>query len=197
LELTIVPRGTIGGAMVATVETPCVGTTKRSLAPGQGFLSPDQKIKARTLYLVHNKGPKEISEMLSCNWKALTNLINHRGWAKLRNKNWIKAEAEVVAIVENDVAETAQRIAIESEELTIGSLNVLRNSIATGNAKDMQAASGAARNLVDIARRCRNLDNRVETNQGTSTNVNMFVFAAPATVKAEKNITPSTAITVS
>ena len=177
--------------MVATVETPCVGTTKRSLAPGQGFLSPDQKIQARTLYLVHNLGPKEISERLGCNWKALTNLINHRGWAKLRNKNWIKAEAEVVAIVENDVAETAQRIAIESEELTIGSLNVLRNSIATGNAKDMQAASGAARNLVDIARRCRNLDNKAAEPTGSSTNVNMFVFATPAAAKTERNVTPN------
>jgi hypothetical protein len=60
----------------------------------------------------------------------------------------------------------------------------------------MQAASGAARNLVDIARRCRNLDNKATEPTGSSTNVNMFVFATPAATKMDtekplKNVTPA------
>ena len=178
--------------MIATVESPAIKPT-RQLAPGKGFLSPDQKIQARTLYLVHNLGPKEISEKTGGNYNSICDLITTRGWAKLRNKNWQKAEAEIVALVDKDVADVSQRLAVESEELTFGSLRVLRNSIATGNAKDMQAASGAARNLVDIARRCRNLDNKANEPTGTSTNVNLFVFNTPIQTKTEKNVTPSPA----
>ena len=175
----------------ATIERPSGATTARSLAPGQGFLSPEQKIQARTLYLVHNLGPKEISQKLNANYKSVCDLIVTRGWAKLRNKNWQKAEAEILAIVDKDVADVSQRLAIESEELTFGSLRVLRNSIATGNAKDMQMASGAARNLVDIARKCRNLDNKLDQPTGSSTNLNMFVFNSPIQTKIEKNVTPT------
>ena len=184
---------TICMGMVATVESPAEfkRLKPRALTTGKGNLTPDQKIQARTLYLVGNLGPKDISAKLSCDYRSVTQLISNAGWAKLRNKNWLKAEAEVTSIVEKDIAEVSQRIAVESEELTVGSLRVLRESIAKGCAKDMQMASGAARNLVDIFRKCRGMDLKQDNNQGTSTNVNMFVFATPAAPKAEKNVTPA------
>lgn len=177
-----------------------------------GLLSADQKIRIRTLYLVGQLSPKEISDQLKTNRKATSNLICQSGWSKIRGKKWEKASAEIEAVVEQEMSQISQRIAVESEELTVGSLKLLRDSLAPGSpefenlpiekklrfmserAKTAQAASGAARNLVDIARRCRNLDNKVETNQGASTNVNMFVFATPAAPKPltePKNVTPS------
>ena len=195
--------------MVATVESPAVGACSRQYSYTGGCLSPEMKVKIRTLYLVGQLSPKQISDQLKCNYKATRNLVAQSGGTKIRGKKWEKAAAEVAAVVENDMAEVTQRIAVESEELTVSSLNLLRQSLAPGSpefenlpiekklrfmserAKTAQAASGAARNLVDIARRCRNVDNKVETNQGTSTNVNMFVFATPAATKAEKNVTPT------
>jgi hypothetical protein len=182
---------------------------------GQGYLSVDQKIKIRTLYLVGNLGPKEISDQLGCNYKATKMLITNAGWAKIRGKKWEKAEATVTAIVEKDLAEVSQRIAVESEELTLGSLNLLRGSLAPGSpefeslpiekklrtmesrAKIAQAASGAVRNLIGVSRTCRGMDAKVEQQSGSSTNVNMFVFATPAATKAEKNVTPSAPIAIS
>jgi len=178
--------------MVATVESPAVFKLKpRAMNLGKSYMTPDQKIQARTLYLVGNLGPKEIAAKLGAPHKSIELLISRSGWSKMRNANWNKTGEEIAAKVEADIAQVSQRIAVESEELTIGSLQVLRNSIATGNAKDMQMASGAARNLVDIFRKCRGMDNKVETNQGSSTNVNMFVFATPAAAKTERNVTPN------
>jgi DNA-binding CsgD family transcriptional regulator len=181
--------------MIATVESPAI--RPRQFSAGAGHLTPKQKIEIRTLYLVHNLGATEIAKRLGCNLKATSNLITHAGWTKIRSKNWLKAEADVSAIVENDVAQVSQQIAVESEELTLGSLNILRRSIAEGNAKDMQMASGAARNLVDIFRKCRGMDNKATEPTGSSTNVNMFVFATPAVAKTERNVTPSATIAIS
>lgn len=178
--------------MIATVESPAVKLKQRKWNYGPaGTLTPDQKIQARTLYLVGNQGPKQIAASLGVPSKPVEQLISRAGWSKIRNANWQKSEAEVVAKVEDDIAQVTQRIAVESEELTLGSLKVLRDSVARGCAKDMQMASGAARNLVDIFRKCRGMDNKVETNQGSSTNVNMFVFATPAAAKTERNVTPN------
>ena len=179
-----------------------------------GLLSADQKVRIRTLYLVGQLSPREISNQLKTDYKATSNLICQSGWSKIRGKKWEKAEAEIEAVVAQEMSQISQRIAVESEELTVGSLKLLRESLAPGSpefeqlpiekklrlmserAKTAQAASGAARNLVDIARRCRNLDNKANEPIGTSTNVNMFVFATPAATKQEKelkNVTPSPA----
>jgi hypothetical protein len=176
--------------MIATVETPAV--KPRKLDFGRGAMTPDQKIQARTLYLVGNLGPKEISKKLGVPFRSVELLVSRAGWSKLRNANWAKAEAAIVAKVEADVAEVTQRIAVESEELTVGSLRVLRASIDAGNAKDMQMASGAARNLVDIARKCRGLDNnRLDQAAGNgSANVNLFFINHPQHTKPELNVTP-------
>jgi hypothetical protein len=199
--------------MVATVESPAIALRPRQYHYSGGKLSVDQKIRIRTLYLTGNLGPKEISDQLKCDYKSTRALISDAGWAKIRGKKWERAEAEITAVVEKDMAEVTQRIAIESEELAMGSLVLLRQSLApespdvaalpiekklrfmSERAKTAQAASGAARNLVDIARRCRNLDNKPAEQTGNSTNVNLFVFNQPASTKAEKNVTPSTAIT--
>jgi len=195
-------------SMVATVESPAI-LRPRQYMSGQGYLSVDQKIKIRTLYLVGNLGPKEISDQLKCNYKAAKMLITNAGWAKIRGKKWEKAEAIVTDIVEKDLAEVSQRIAVESEELTLGSLNLLRSSLSPGSpefenlpiekklrtmesrAKIAQAASGAVRNLVGVSRTCRGMDNKATEPTGSSTNVNLFVFATPAAAKTERNVTPN------
>ncbi len=194
--------------MVATVESPAIAPSRpRQYSYSGGKLSAEQKLRIRTLYLSHNLGPKEISDQLKCDYRATRAIISTAGWAKLRGKRWEKAEAEVNNVVEKDLAEVSQQIIVNSEELTHGSLELLRQSLAPDSpemaalplekrlkfmadrAKTAQMASGAARNLVDIARRCRGLDNKVEQSTGTITNVNLFMIKG--TDRQEKNVTPS------
>jgi hypothetical protein len=55
-------------------------------------------------------------------------------------------------------------------------------------AKTAQMASGAARNLVDIARKCRGLDNKLE--QATGSTVHLNFFSLGKTEVPQKNVTP-------
>lgn len=149
-------------------------------------------MRVRTLYLIKDEPPGVIAKTLGVDRQIIYDLVSKRGWAKMREKVWAKADAQITA----DLEQVSHAIATESEELTFGTLQMLRESIDQRDAKSAQMASGAARNLVDIARRSRGQDQQI---QGGSTGGNMNFFVLQGVPQADKpardpvNVTPATA----
>lgn len=145
--------------------------------------------------------PKQISEVIGCDKQVIYDLSNRRGWSKLRAKAWSKADKEMTDCLSNEIAQVSHEIATESEELTFGTLQMLRESIDNRNAKDAQAASGAARNLVDIARRSRGLDSNNQQSTASNGSVNFFVLqelpAVPALPVSKPELQVNPAVDVS
>jgi hypothetical protein len=107
-----------------------------------------------------------------------------------------------------EIDEVSEAIATESEEIAMSGLKRSRESAESREkdaAKDFQAWTGGARNLVNIARACRGLDARNGNGDAAASITNIFAVgslsfgakpdAAPAHAHASepRNVTPQNA----
>jgi hypothetical protein len=179
-QLDIPPPQAHFSLMVAATDQPQLKPRKNAQGHSKRGtywqITPSIEAQARTMYLVRDMPPAAIASALEIKVEAVYFLANHRGWAKMRRQTWGKADAEVQTRMANDVSRVMSGIALESEELTVGSLQLARESIAAKDAKGLSMSSTAIRNLVEVSRRIRGLD--VQQAQGSGGSVNFFVLGA-------------------
>ena len=121
------------------------------------------KLKARSLYLIHGLPYLEIAAQTGIPAKTLRNMAVREGWTKSKRGTKERLLRQADARMAEDIAEVSEAIAVESEGIALGSLGRARKCVESDHenaAKDFQAWSGGARNLVNIARACRGLDAR-------------------------------------
>jgi len=158
-------------------------------------INPAVEAKARTLYLVRGMPPSAVAAELGVQPKAISDLASRRGWCKVRREVWQESDKASQAALSADVSRVMQGIALESEELTVGSLQLARESIEAKDAKSLSMSSSAIRNLVEVSRRIRGLDQQQTGLLGG--NVNFFVLQgvpqADKPTREPVNVTPSVA----
>ncbi len=143
------------------------------MKPGPTF-SREEKLRARTLYLVKRWTPAEIAEKLAKEPRQISNLVNHMGWAKLRRIAEEKAAAASEEDAMTSAREFVESVAIRSEELTERGFDMVESAADSGDAKGFAMAASGTKTLVSLARQARGMD--ATTIAGGT--VNMF-FGAP------------------
>jgi hypothetical protein len=152
------------------------------------------KLKARSLYLIHGLPLAEIAQQTGLTSQSVKNLAFNEGWSKTRLKAKEALVKRADARMNEEIDEVSDAIATESEEIAMSGLVRARESTQDRGefaAKDFQAWTGGARNLVNISRACRGQDAKKADGAGESASVSFFVIrvedAEPA---AMRNVTP-------
>jgi hypothetical protein len=172
--------------MVAeTAPMPAKRPRKPSFGPGSP-IPISTKLSVRSFYLLQGLKPSQIAPMVGLSAQQVANLAIREGWSKERTKR--KAEKESKALERQDarageeIERIHQAIAIRGEELSVKTLDHCADLLSESviDAKNLQMASGAARNFVQIARMSRGLDRTASGSQsqpqGNSVNL-IFVGA--------------------
>lgn len=140
--------------------------SKPRLSPGSGRAVDIPVLtvaRVRNLYLGHCIGAKEIADQTGLTADQVRNLVQRRGWTKLRAKKKAEIESKAIARADASVEEIVQAVAMESEALALGTLQTSHGVLAdVGKDPDaprnLQALSQAAKNFVGLFRQARNLD---------------------------------------
>ncbi len=130
------------------------------------------KLKVRNLYLNQDLLQPEIATITGLSYTAVRNLIAREEWGKLKAAKRAALERNADARIAAQVAESAEAIASECEEIALGGLDRTRESLAdTGKdaAKNFQAFSGGVKNLVTVMRELRSVPE--ENNHSLSVNI--------------------------
>lgn len=148
------------------------------------------KLAVRSFYVLQGLKPSQIGPMVGLSAKQVYNLSRREGWSTERVANRSKISEKVKerqdARAADEIAFTHKAIAIRSEELSVKSLDhcaeILGRTMEDGitpaiDSKSLQMATGAARNLVQIARMSRGLDARRSESAGNdgAPSVNVFL----------------------
>ena len=145
--------------MLAEIESPA-RHRKRLVLPGR--IPEFTRLALRSLYVVHGKAPSEIASALQLSLNQVNGLIKREGWTQERDRR-LNQKAEKVAQEQDAHAiESTNRVnevvGVLAEELTVGSLTMCADALTEKDAKKLQMASSAARNLDQVRRAARNLD---------------------------------------
>jgi len=139
------------------------------------------KQKAKNLYLYRNASHEEISLQCGLTVKAVGDLVSRSGWAKLKRERERRLSKAHDARSESVDTEIIEAIASESEQHALRALQKTGEALERNDrdaAKDSQAYSATAKNLVGVARAIRDPAS-ASAGEG-STNFNLFFMAAPA-----------------
>ncbi len=139
------------------------------------------KLKARSLYLIHGLPYAEIGKQTGMKPQAVRNLAFYEGWTKTKAQTKAALIKRADARDQVTIDEVSEAIAIESEEIAMSGLNRSRQAAESDGkdaAKDFQAWTGGARNLVNIARACRGLDGRGGASEAGCGVTNIFAVGS-------------------
>jgi hypothetical protein len=180
--------------MVAQVDSPASGTRTRKPRAPTVQIPLVTRTQVRNLYLTHCLPHKEIADRTGLKLDAVKNLIFRERWANLKVKLNKKAQESAVACAEASLTEIVQAVAMETEELTLGTLAKAKVTLERTDrdaARDLQAYSQAAKNFNGIMREARNLNASANQGEGATVNV-MFVGALPrSSQRSVTNVTPA------
>ncbi len=187
--------------MVAEVSASQPKTTPR-FSPGNRI--PESiRLTVRSLYVVQGVQVAQIANTLGLKPQQVRNLVVREGWTKLRDKKGPRKqelEAKLLARAQDDINRVVEATAILSEDLSLRSLNLCGEYLDAKDAKSLQMASGAARNLVQIARMSRGMDQRNGPQNSSGDAVPqtlIFVGALERAVKPEpRQVTEVSAVPV-
>jgi hypothetical protein len=147
-------------------------------------------LKAKRMYLVEGKSPKEIGNAIGCPRQKVSSIAHTRGWSALRKQAWQEMEeasdpAALAQAVQADLDDFHRSVSAQSEELTEKAFKMGR---AAETPFDLNQAAGAATKLVQLNRLVHGLDKQ-DANGNTSVNVNFFV-AKPLNLPDPKQAEP-------
>ena len=142
----------------------------------------------RSLYVVHCKGPAEIAPLVALPRQKICDLVHKNGWTQERDALQSKREKLETEEVQKQVEQVNQVVAVRSEELLLGTLDLCGEALEARDCKNLHLASGAARNLDSIRRSARNLDTKTAGQPGNSFTL---AFLMPPTGRKELNVTPA------
>lgn len=144
--------------------------------------SRQEKLRARTLYLVKGWTPSEIAEELGKEPRQISNLVNHQGWAKARRE----AEEKAAAKAENAAISNAQAfvesVAIRSEEMADRGFDLAEKAAAGEDFKGFAMAASGTKTFVGLTRQALGMDS--QSAGGISITVNA-IHGEPIEVQAK------------
>lgn len=152
------------------------------LTPSTERLIPIRlKAAVRTQYLVNGVTGGALYKLFpELKPRQIIALLHRQGLTKERRKLELKSDEIMRARARAAAAELSESIAAESEELCFSALNVTRDGLTIGGltgAKQAQAASGALRNLHQIAQAIRQPG--LEQPAPDRSQLNVFVLRSP------------------
>ena len=154
-----------------------------------GHIPEALKLQVRSLYVLHGYAPIQIAQMLQLTADQIYRLVSRNGWNRLKEERGRRKEAAQDARAQADVAKVQEVVAIRAEELTVRSLDLCSDFLDTKDAKNLSMASTAARNLSEITRKSRGLD-QVAAVQVNAQNVQLNTFLARGE-RVMHNVTPT------
>lgn len=148
-----------------------------SITPSERkYYPPATVAKARALYVVKGASLSEISAKLAVPMGTLSNWAAKAYWTADRDKRQQAIETTILARTEDSNVAFMTSVKTQAEELTEDSFQVARDAVASGQAKELQMASGAIRNFVDVYRTAAGMNDK---NQGQTINIGQFFVNAP------------------
>ena len=140
--------------------------------------------KARALFVVKGMSITQISEKMDVPQGTLANWSAKGLWAAERDKRVESFQNTVFAHAEDENAAFLSSVKTQAEELTEDAFQVARNAVDRDSAKELQMASGAIRNFVEVYRVGAGLDQR--NGSGNTVNIgSIFCQMAPLEKQAE------------
>ncbi len=181
--------------MVAESNACAVTPPAKPKSSGKKAIPLPTRLKAYNLYVIQQLGAQPVADACGLTLMQVRSLANREAWgtARLRSKERIVSRARAAQDAQLD--EISSAAASMSDEGLLGALKrTVEATEATHEfaAKDAQAFSGAARNLMQIGRTIRGLDREQPGARGDGMSVNLFFLPAP--VKAEQVAQPATEI---
>lgn len=143
------------------------------------------RIKARNLYLMQNLGWDAIGKQCGYSPKALAHLAHREKWTEEKRQRKAALLKSADARMNSMQSEVVEAIASLSEQHAIRALDKTGEALERGDpnaAKDAQAYSSTAKNLVSIARESRN-PSSTESGQASGS-INLFFL--PTNLPAAK-----------
>ncbi len=138
------------------------------------------RLKCQNLYLNKHFSPKAIAEITGLTTQQVSNLAVRGNWTKLRAARMRRVEKDIASRAASGAGDLAEAIASECDEHTFAALERTGQALASTSedaAKDAQAFSATARNLVTISRACRETGAQLGNTSGPAVNL-FFVSTA-------------------
>ncbi len=180
--------------MVAeTISNPPAKPKRRNASPVWSLV---QELAVQTMYLTDGMSPKHIASALQVSPQRVSNLVFQRGWSKERAKKAGKLEAKARAGEAEHIQRVVKAQAAVAEAGSIAGLKRALQATESDSefaARDFRSWAGGARDLVNVARLSRGLDQQ-SGSIGSSTTLNLTQLVIrgeplPAPVKLCEQVT--------
>ena len=155
-------------------------------------------VQAKALYVVKGAPVKEISAKLGIDARKLSNYVVRFGWAKEREHRYKRLEAQALAHAQDANAAFLESMALQSEELAEDGMQMARETVLRRDefaAKDFASATQGVKNVVEIFRKVRGIDNGT-TGAGVTIGA-IYLNAQPAKVSPLKDAGEQSVLDVS
>lgn len=165
-----------------------VGVSKPKPKVRQGEIPIFQRVKARNMYLQQCLPYRAISEATGLPVNTLERLAHREGWTALRKEakaRILKAADTKQGQLEGEIVETVVAMASQHTIRTLEKVGEALERNDRDAAKDSQAYSATAKNLVSVVRAIR--DNSGEVgDKGTRMELNLFFMGQQAPIAQPK-----------
>lgn len=154
------------------------------------------KLKVRSLYIIQQLSSAEIGAQVGLTRKQVQDLVKREGWISVKRRAKASFIAKHDAQACEQVAEIHESFAVKTEELSMAVLGKLDKRMPDEDenvARDLQAFSATAKNLIGVARQIRGMDSGKRDMPGGNTII--FLGSAPrvgdSVKRSEVNVTPA------
>ena len=155
-------------------------------------------VQAKALYVVKGLPIKETAERLGISRDKLARYVSRKGWVKERQRRLHRFENLVLTGAEDANAAFLESMALQSEELAEDGMQMARETVLRRDefaAKDFASATQGVKNVVEIFRKVRGIDNGT-TGAGVTIGA-IYLNAQPAKVSPLKDAGEQSVLDVS
>lgn len=141
-------------------ETPVAAKPRKKSGFRPTFPLP-LKLKVRSLYIIQQLSSAEIGAQVGLTRKQVQDLVKREGWIAVKRRAKASFIAKHDAQACEQVAEIHDSFAVKTEELSMAVLGKMDKRMPDEDenvARDLQAFSATAKNLIGVARQIRGMD---------------------------------------
>jgi hypothetical protein len=158
------------------------------------------RLKAKNLYLVQCLEPALIALQTGLTRQQIWQLASREKWVEIRREKVAAAKADLDQRASLPLDEVTDAIVRECDQHSLTALDRTGKSLSSRSkfaARDAQAFSGTLRNLVQVSRACRGLENARGLDPASSISMNFFLARPVKRVIETKGVCASQVIDVS